>query len=98
MLLFAAYGLLITQDFIAELLAFIGVFLSVLWRISQELGLLKVALVRLAQGRRARTSKRINEAVRVSWNPMSGWTNACPLAAACPCLPTAHGFGGSRSD
>ena len=42
MLLFAAYGLL-TQDFIAELLAFLGVFLFVLWRASQELGLFRVA-------------------------------------------------------
>jgi hypothetical protein len=42
MLLFAVYGLL-TQDSVAELLAFLGVFLFVLWRASQELGFLKVA-------------------------------------------------------
>jgi uncharacterized membrane protein YoaK (UPF0700 family) len=42
MLLFAGYGL-ITQDFIAELLAFLGVFLFVLWRATQELSFLKVA-------------------------------------------------------
>jgi len=41
MLLFAAYGVL-TQDFIAEFLAFLGAFLFVLWRASQELGLFKV--------------------------------------------------------
>ncbi|HVO48354.1 MAG TPA: hypothetical protein VMT29_18710 [Steroidobacteraceae bacterium] len=42
MFLFAAYGLS-TRDFIAELLAFIGVFLFVLWRASQEMSYLKVA-------------------------------------------------------
>ncbi len=42
MLLFAGYGL-VTQDFVAELLAFVGVFLFIVWRASQELGHLKVA-------------------------------------------------------
>jgi hypothetical protein len=42
MLLFGGYGL-VNQDFIAELLAFLGVFLFVLWRISPELGHHKVA-------------------------------------------------------
>ena len=42
MVLFAGYGL-IQQDFIAELLAFIGAFLFLVWRASQELTFTKVA-------------------------------------------------------
>jgi len=36
LLLFAAYGML-KRDFIAEFIAFLGVFLFLLWRISQEI-------------------------------------------------------------
>jgi hypothetical protein len=69
MLLFAAYAVL-TQDFIAEFLTFLGVFLFVLWRASQELGLFKVgqsALQKVADhGQQGRSTRHATTPVNCS--------------------------------